>query len=264
MASPRSVQAFDGYFSANAFSTRTSRATPAGYQYPVEELDTTIELDTTMHFLPRAFSMDLDNDPRFSAPTVLSKRLGAFHMIAVAAVLMLNLAIGQAFQLMPGVGFDSPKEIACSIGFCLMCSVFVANLFSAVIFSQQLYMTYRLETSGNTGFEMAKSFYLNSNIVTMRHTAVKSFLHYGIPVFILGMGCMVFSHFSETDQLVLAIPVCTLIGLFGLGLIYVNWKHGSVFTSSYHMVAAHHSPLHTHLQRFNSRSGLAGGGTLDT
>jgi len=216
------------------------------------------DLHGGLHFLPRAYSMDVDNDPRFSAPTVLSKRLGAFHMIAVASVLMLNLAIGQVFQLMPGMNMKTSGGIACIIGFCLMCSVFVANLCAVVIFSQQLYMTYRLETSGSSGFEMAKSFYLNPNVVTMRHWAAKCFLHYGIPVFVASISCLVFSNMMEHNNLRLAIPVCTLIFLATAMLTFMNNTHTSIFMEQYHAAVVAQAPMDDQMQSYSSR-GRQGG-----
>jgi len=58
MASPHQ----QGYYAAH-----TVRSAMVG--------DTMDDLHGGLHFLPRAYSMDVDNDPRFSAPTVLSKRL---------------------------------------------------------------------------------------------------------------------------------------------------------------------------------------------
>lgn len=217
------------------------------------------ELDAGLSFFPRSTSMEATNDPRFSAPTVLSNRLGAFHLVTVASVLMVNLAIGQIFVLMPGENLKSPGGIANLVGFCLMLTVFGANLIAVVIFAQQLYMTYRLETSGSTGFEMAKSFYLNPNVVAMRHLAAKCFLNYGIPVFVGSTSCMVYAHFFASHCYKLAIPVCAMIFLATFGLAFMNHVHHRIFIDLYRTGAAIEAPLHEQMQTLSSRSRGAGG-----
>merc|ERR1719382_476991 len=88
---------------------------------------------------------------------------------------MVNLSVKQMFTLEKEIKIDTMKGVIQYTGFCLMCVVFVLNLTTVIVLIQQLFMTYRLLTAGPTGFEIAKSYYLNPNIVTMRHMAVKGF-----------------------------------------------------------------------------------------
>mmetsp|Transcript_13248 Transcript_13248/g.33155 ORF Transcript_13248/g.33155 Transcript_13248/m.33155 type:complete len:251 (+) Transcript_13248:185-937(+) len=249
MASPQQ----QGYFAAH-----NVRSAGMGPSSPSDQLH------VSLHLMPRAHSMDVDNDPRFSAPTVLSKRLGAFYIISIAAVFFLNLAVGQMFFLMPSINLETYQGIASLVGTLFMCSVFIAHLCAIVVFAQQLYMTYRLETSGPSGFEMAKSFYLNPNVVTMRHVAVKCFLHYGIPVFVASTSCMVFTHMLDHGLFRLAIPVCTLFFAVTFLLVFINQTHTSIFMDKYHMVTAQQAPLNEHMYTYSSRP-RAGGwfGNLD-
>jgi len=121
--------------------------------------------------LVKSESMDLNNDPRFFHVNVLEKRLTAFKTLSVVAVLMVNLSVGQMFKL-------SKKGDVTWIqyaGFVSMTIVFLFDLITVIVIVQQLFQTYRLITTGATGFDVAKSYYLNPSIVSMRHNSVRGF-----------------------------------------------------------------------------------------
>mmetsp|Transcript_169555 Transcript_169555/g.544448 ORF Transcript_169555/g.544448 Transcript_169555/m.544448 type:complete len:252 (-) Transcript_169555:86-841(-) len=216
------------------------------------------ELDS---WLPRSYSMDVNNDPRFSAASILTQRTNAFQLIAIAAILLVNLAIGQTFVLMQGGASLKTREgILDIVGLCLMLAVFLSNFLAVVVFSLQLYMTVRLETAGPTGFEMAKSFYLNQNMVTMRHLSVKSFVSFGIPVFLCSTCCTVLSSFAKEGHLRLAIPVCIVIVAVALLVVYMNRLHSRVFMERYEVAKVHAQPLAAHMASFSRPSTSSSGG----
>merc|ERR1719277_435161 len=139
--------------------------TPTRQQYGEHE-----QLSGPLSALPRSESMDVTNDPRFFSNNVIAKRLGAFQTICVVSVLMVNLSVKQMFALEKKIDITTAAGVVQYTGFCLMCIVFLLNLTTVIVLIQQLFMTYRLLTVGPTGFEVAKSYYLNPNIVTMRHS----------------------------------------------------------------------------------------------
>merc|ERR1719282_2029264 len=140
--------------------------------------------------------MELQNDPRFMSNNVIAKRLVAFQTVSVVSVLMVNLSIKQMFLLEKKIDVRTTAGVIQYTGFTLMTCVFLVDLFVVIVVVQQLFMTYRLLTAGPTGFEIAKSYYMNINIVTMRHIAVKCFI-FSIPILVLATGCMVFVAFDK-------------------------------------------------------------------
>merc|ERR1719188_625221 len=147
------------------------------------------------------------------------------------------------------------------LGFCCMTTVFLTDLFAVVVVIQQLFMTYRLLTAGPTGFEIAKSYYLNPNIVTMRHMAVKGFLC-SLPTFVMSSGCMVYVQFFKAGTGYLAIPTFLILVVFTLILIFVNCKHASIFKERYVMAKEHEHPLLSHVDAMTSRSRSGMGGSF--
>lgn len=193
--------------------------------------------------LPRSESMDLTNDPRFFSNNVITKRLVAFQTISVVSVLMVNLSIKQMFVLeKKDMNVHTVNGVIRYTGFALMTVVFLLDLFTVIVIISQLFMTYRLLTAGPTGFEIAKSYYLNPNIVTMRHMAVKGFL-WSLPVFVASTGCMVLSSFSSPLEEGMAWPLVILILLCSLSLAWVINKHQSIFKERYAVARMHERPL---------------------
>mmetsp|Transcript_55823 Transcript_55823/g.180960 ORF Transcript_55823/g.180960 Transcript_55823/m.180960 type:complete len:252 (+) Transcript_55823:121-876(+) len=203
--------------------------------------------------LPRSQSMDVQNDPRFFSENVISKRLAAFKTICVVAVLMVNLSVKQMFTLEKDISLHTVGGVINYTGFCLMTLVFLMNLATVIVLIQQLFMTYRLLTCGPTGFEIAKSYYLNPNIVTMRHVVVKGFFC-SLPLFVASSSCMVYASFDKNDAKELAYPIVGFLALSSLALWYINVKHQSIFRERYALCKSHEEPLIMHVEQMSQRS----------
>mmetsp|Transcript_2209 Transcript_2209/g.4941 ORF Transcript_2209/g.4941 Transcript_2209/m.4941 type:complete len:221 (-) Transcript_2209:155-817(-) len=209
-----------------------------------------------LRWLPHAESMEVTNDPRFMSDNVIAKRLVAFQTVSVVAVLMVNLSVKQMFLLEKNVHLNVVGVVQYT-GFTIMTIVFLMDLFAVIVVVQQLFMTYRLLTAGPSGFEIAKSYYLNPNIVTMRHMAVKGFLC-SLPLFVASTGCMVFVVFTKAGNPVLAIPTFALLAIASAALCFVNMKHSSIFKERYMLAKAHEQPLLSHVDAIASRSQSGG------
>jgi len=209
--------------------------------------------------LPRSESMEVTNDPRFFSNSVITKRLAAFQTVSVVSVLMVNLSVKQMFILEKDMDLTKARGVAQYVGFILMSTVFLMDLFTVIVVVQQLFMTFRLLTTGPTGFEVAKSFYLNPNIVTMRHSAVKGFL-FSLPLFAASSCLMVFVKFDKQGNSLLAIPPVAFLLVFSMLLCFVNWKHSHVFLERYMLAKQHSEPLLMHADQMSMRARL---GNLD-
>jgi len=159
-------------------------------------------------------SMDLTNDPRFFNDNVIDKRLTAFTALSIVSSLMAGAACDNFFPFlehnMDIVGSPYPmREAMQLIGFALMCLVLFLNVMATMVFGVQFYFTYRLMTSGPVGFESARSFYLDSNMTYWRQLAAKS-LMWGMPMFVLSVGCMLFVKFYERNK---DLPITSFVTL---------------------------------------------------
>jgi len=208
-------------------------------------------------WLPKAESMEVTNDPRFMANSVIAKRLAAFQTVSVVAVLMVNLSVKQMFTLEKNIHLNTVRGCVQYLGYTIMSCVFLMNLFTVIVVVQQLFMTYRLLTAGPTGFEVAKSFYLESNIVSLRHSAVKAFL-FSLPLFVASTCCMIFVAFDTAGTLMLAIPSFLLLGVGAAALMFVNMKHSNIFKERYALAKAHEQPLLSHVNAVTSRNAFQG------
>jgi len=206
------------------------------------------EVKFPLSLFPRVDSMDCNNDPRFFSTTVLAKRLVAFQTISVIAVLMVTLSVKMMFALDHGT--IDELEYA---GFCVMTAVFVMNLFTVIVLIQQLFQTFRLLTTGPIGFEIAKSYYLNSNIVAMRHLGVRCLL-FSLPLFVGACLCMVYKSFGGRKHLAYSLPVCILLVIFAFIMAYLRWKHSAIFHERYAIAKQHEEPLMQHLRELNPMS----------
>merc|ERR1719396_307525 len=131
------------------------------------------------------------------------------------------------------------------VSFSIMTLVLFANVVSTYISVAQIYHTYRLETAGPTGFEMATSYYLNPNIVSWRHIAVKCMLN-SLPLFLASTGIRINVNFerqatdipdhSEWFARYLGTFFMALYGLMGYLLWHVHQKHMAVFRERYEVV----------------------------
>eukprot|EP00418_Pyrodinium_bahamense_P085307 CAMPEP_0179073176 /NCGR_PEP_ID=MMETSP0796-20121207/32436_1 /TAXON_ID=73915 /ORGANISM="Pyrodinium bahamense, Strain pbaha01" /LENGTH=268 /DNA_ID=CAMNT_0020770361 /DNA_START=24 /DNA_END=830 /DNA_ORIENTATION=- len=205
------------------------------------------DLSAPLSWLPRSESMEVTNDPRFLQKSVISKRLTAFQTISVVAVLMVNLSVKQMFLLQKDIHIRTFVGIVQYTGFLLMTIVLLMDLFTVIVVVQQFFMTYRLLTAGPTGFEVAKSFYLNPNIVTLRHMAVRAFL-LSLPMFVASTGCMVFVVFDRAGAYMLAVPAFVILGIGTAGFIFVNVKHSSIFRERYIFAKTSEQPLLSHIE----------------
>lgn len=223
------------------------------------ELNAHSTISGILSVFPRSDSMDVTNDPRFFTESVIAKRLAAFQSVTVCATLMVTLSVKQMFMLEKNIDVQTVRGVVQYTGFCLMVIVFLMNLTAVVVLIQQLFMTYRLLTAGPTGFEIAKSYYLNANIVTFRHAAVKGFF-FSLPLFVASSGCMVWESFDSSGTSELAVPVVIFLGIMACLLCTMNGKHQSIFKAKYNMAKVHDEPLLNHLEQTSQRTHGAFGG----
>merc|ERR1719197_2127547 len=140
-------------------------------------------------------SMDMSNDPRFFQGSVLNKRLTAFSSLSVVSGLMVgtSTAVISMKKDMDLLTLDGQLHF---ISFGIMTLVLFANVIATYVGVAQVYHSYRLETAGPTGFEMATAYYLNPNIVSWRHLAVKGMLH-SLPLFLISTGLRIEINFDR-------------------------------------------------------------------
>mmetsp|Transcript_35169 Transcript_35169/g.109503 ORF Transcript_35169/g.109503 Transcript_35169/m.109503 type:complete len:269 (-) Transcript_35169:98-904(-) len=149
-------------------------------------------------------SMELSNDPRFFNDNVIDKRLTSFTALSVVSSLMAGAACDNFFPFLDSsmgiIGSETPvKDVLQLVGFCLMCMVLFLNVMATMVFGVQFYFTYRLMTSGPVGFESARSFYLDSNMTYWRQLSAKALI-WGMPMFVLSIGCMLFVKFYDKNR----------------------------------------------------------------
>merc|ERR1719359_1646694 len=83
--------------------------------------------------------------------------------------------------------------------FILLLFVFFFNMVGTYVGVAQPYHVMRLLTSGPTGFEAAASYYLNKNIITWRHFAIK-FSLVSLPLYIVQMGLRLIVKFDRGNK----------------------------------------------------------------
>merc|ERR1712032_1589614 len=132
------------------------------------------------------------------------------------------------------------------LGFVFMCIVFIMDLLTVVVILSQLFQTLRLLTTGATGFEISKSYYLNPNIVAMRHVAARGFFC-SLPVFVASTGCMVYVAYGP-DNIAYSMPVIIFLFIMACILSLVNYKHQAIFLERYTLGKVHEEPLMSHLE----------------
>jgi len=195
-------------------------------------------------------SMDLTNDPRFFTGNVVDKRLDAFSQLSVISGLMVGVALSEANSMKKDILWshynhylkDATLQL---VGFFLMTFVLFFNAVATYVGVAQPYHTYRLMTSGPTGFEAATSYYLNRNIAWWRHFAVR-FMLISLPILACSTGIRLVVKFDKdaakgpdlprepqkaariVGSIVLALYVTMAIILW-----YLHWKHSSIFSERY-------------------------------
>lgn len=158
----------------------------------------------------RAESMDVSNDPRFFAGSIMNKRLAAFKSLTLVSGLMFATAVGNCYHIKkdmdfsffdPYVGYFAYWELTS-----FLLSVVVASmcLLALYVITHQLFYTTRLTTAGPTGFEQATMFYTTRVVVVWRHLAVDALFN-GLTLFIVLIGIQFFIKFykdahSKTDE----------------------------------------------------------------
>merc|ERR1712046_34130 len=200
-------------------------------------------------------SMEMTNDPRFFQGSVLNKRLAAFSSLSVVSGLMVGTytAVISMKKDMDLWTFDGQLQFA---SFGIMTLVMFANVIATYVGVAQVYHAYRLETAGPTGFEMAASYYLNPNIVSWRHIAIKCMLH-SLPLFLISTGMRIEVNFDRAADKPLPPPfwVARLIGLIymalyfvmGLVLWYLHRKHTAIFRERYELAREREMPHLKHV-----------------
>ena len=197
-------------------------------------------------------SMELQNDPRFFQINVLDKRLSAVQSLAVVSSLMTT-ASSHVIVMKKELNFQTLEGCLRSASFFILCFVLFLNLIAGYVGVAQTYHTYRLETAGPTGFEIAASYYLNPNIVAYRHLAVKCLLN-GLALFLFSTGIRVAVSFElETDQKVprmaettadiLCVVVLAVFTCAALTLSYIHMKHQAVFKANYEAAKRQEKPF---------------------
>merc|ERR1719359_1607232 len=82
------------------------------------------------------------------------------------------------------------------VSFGLLNFVLFFNMLAMYVGVAQPYHTIRLMTAGPTGFEIACSYYLNKNIVSYRHLAIKCML-LSLPIFLISCGLRLIVKFDR-------------------------------------------------------------------
>merc|ERR1712039_778614 len=192
--------------------------------------------------------------PRFFQNNVLGQRLMAFKTIAVVAVLIVNLSIKEILIMQKAVRLSFGwAAVSDYIGLCVQLAVLVLDIFAVLVLIQQMFHTYRLLTSGPTGFELAKMYYMSPNIVGLRHLAVKSFL-VSVPLFVISTACMIWMQMKEDNSGWMSVPIGVGLTLAAFGLWVVQIVQFRSFKLSYDFTTAHQEPLLTHVEQVTARS----------
>jgi hypothetical protein len=171
--------------------------------------------------LARVESMDVVNDPRFFASSVMDKRLGAFKSLTIVSGLMFGVSLKQTFTLKKDMDFSKIDPLVGNIGVWQLVGFFISMivtnfcLFSLYIIAHQLFYTTRLMTAGPTGFEQACVFYLTKTITMWRHLAIKC-LFKGLQLFMLLIGIQLFvTFYKDANSAVLKPKVAYFANVVG-------------------------------------------------
>ncbi|CAK9104077.1 unnamed protein product [Durusdinium trenchii] len=162
--------------------------------------------------------MDLQNDPRFFQDNVLNKRLAALSGMSVVSGLMVSVCTG-VLEKRKNLNFETWDGRVRCCNFLLLSLVLFLNTVATYVPMAQTYHTYRLETAGPTGFEIASSYYLNRNIVAWRHFSVFCLLN-GMTFYLISYGVRLTVSFSEvaTNEDDMVEPYCAYVMAWNVGL----------------------------------------------
>lgn len=220
----------------------------------------------------RSDSMEMSNDPRFFQQSILNKRMAAFSSLGVISGLMIGFTQGSIKNMkeMDPTTVEGGLHLA---GFIFTSIGLFANVVSTYVSVAQMYHTYRLETAGPTGFEMATSYYLNPNVVAWRHVAIKCML-LSLPLFLISTGIEVEINVVSASErphrpsrnVARAIGISSLVGFVIMAWItfYIHRIHAWVFQDRYEVAMMHQSPYVQRVQsmmRADRRQSALGGRT---
>jgi len=225
--------------------------------------------------------MDVTNDPRFFNDNVLNYRLAAFSGLSVISGLMVQNAMDQLFGMskdMPifnsGSAVRSIDGVLQLIAFLLLIYIMFANFLAVYVGVAQPYHVLRLMTAGPTGFDAAVSYYLNRNIVSWRHIAIKGMLA-SIPLYIFQMGLRLVVKFDRDTTASVDLPVdtplhsmvqgivfCLLMQCIAGLLLWLHYKHFQIFRERYEVMTEMIKPMQGFMsQQMAPRSYAAANGT---
>merc|ERR1712037_179054 len=201
------------------------------------------------------------NDPRFFDDNVIDKRLTAFTALSVVSSLMAGAACDQFFPFIEEANtklmgtHDFVRRFMQLFGFGLMCIVLFLNVLATMVFGVQFYFTYRLMTSGPIGFETARSFYLDTKMTYYRQLSAKGLI-WGMPMFILSTGCMLFGKLdgASASQAIVAWVTIVSFLVFSICLFRVGLQHRLTFDCKYRFTGTGVKPLLTEMDTSASRS----------
>lgn len=193
-----------------------------------------------LRMLPRCKSVDLENDPRIFHANVIGKRFSAFSSVSVGATLVASLSLTTAAGV-ENMARSWPTFIALS----LMLLVFVMNIFTVLVITQQYYQIHRLQTCSANGFDIAKSYYMNSNIIVLRHAAVKSFF-WSLILYVFAVGTAAYAKMRDTKPIMAHVTIVLLV-IVGFYLGAVMRQQRIVFDEKIECIEKFKKPLRDHM-----------------
>eukprot|EP00929_Paragymnodinium_shiwhaense_P114627 TRINITY_DN83085_c0_g1_i1.p1 TRINITY_DN83085_c0_g1~~TRINITY_DN83085_c0_g1_i1.p1 ORF type:complete len:271 (+),score=34.13 TRINITY_DN83085_c0_g1_i1:114-926(+) len=224
--------------------------------------------------IARSESMEITNDPRFFSDNVIDKRLAAFGGLSIVSGLMLDTSMSQCFSLDKNMDFTFEWPYMGYIqmfGFLAQMTCTFLCIISLYTVAHQFFYTYRLMTSGPTGFESACLFYLNRTIVMWRHFSIKCLFN-GLWLFMFASGVQLIVKFykdaasshpsfvePELDlnvHLILAFFVLSFFIGCAVFLCRLRSDHCEAFAHYYETCQGHAQPITQTMRDMQTRGSL--------
>lgn len=193
----------------------------------------------------RVVSADVDNDPRMNTDNLLFHRMGAFYAVSISATLLASVSCITLLAVQDRR--ESWSEYFALIGFSM---VFVMNLACVLVITNQYIAVYRLATTAAIGFDMATSYYSNTNIATSRHIASAAFF-YSIPVLVASIGFMNVDKLGHGGRM--SYPLCTFMVVAALYLLMTIRTHIGIFKEKYQAIKKHEAGIAKHMRNLASK-----------
>jgi protein-S-isoprenylcysteine O-methyltransferase Ste14 len=226
----------------------------------------------------RSDSMDVVNDPRFFQDNVINYRLAAFGGLSVVSGLLVQNCMDQLFEMDKNMQVWTQHHsifhvngILQLVAFLILIVILWMNMLATYVGVAQPYHTIRLMTAGPTGFDTAATYYLNRNIVTFRHMAIRCMLS-SLPLYILQMALRLLVKFDRTTREAPSLPkdtplesrihgivFCCIMAAFSAVLYWIHLKHFAIFRDRYqNMASAVTNQMQTYMQSMMTpkKSGL--------